>query len=75
MTDREEHPDEMHQQVIHGLTLHVLVDEMSKDRAEELIRSIKKVYRSGSNSQAEAILWQIRKDEGLNAEPSTQIAG
>lgn len=56
---------EKHQTVIDELTVHVLYEELSKERAEELIRSVEKGYPSGSQGQAQAILWHIRKDHGL----------
>lgn len=56
---------EPHQSVIDALSAHVIRGDLSKQRAIELVLSISDTYPSGSNDQVEAILFQIRKDEGL----------
>ena len=58
---------ELHQKLIHGLTEDVLAGRMSKTQAEEHIRSVMFAHPEGSDGQAGAILWQIRKDAGIDA--------
>ncbi len=65
---------EKHQKLIDGLSAMVLRGQMEKERAEEIERNITEALPEGSNELAEAILWQIGKDDGLDA-PSTNAEG
>ena len=61
MTDRE-----LHQRLIDGLSVWVIQGQMEKDRALEIERNVSKALPQGSNEVAEAILWQVGKDEGID---------
>lgn len=60
---------EKHQKIIDGLSVWVVNGTMTKERALELENNITFAMPDGSNDLAEALLWQIGKDEGLD-EPS-----
>ncbi len=57
---------EQHQRLIDGLSVWVLQERMTKDRAAEIEYNISKALPQGSNEVAEAILWQVGKDEGID---------
>jgi len=61
MTDRE-----LHQRLIDGLSVWVLQGQMEKERADEIELTVTAALPQGSNGVAEAILWQIGKDEGID---------
>ena len=61
MTSRE-----LHQRLIDGLSVWVIQGQMEKDRALEIERNVSKALPQGSNEVAEAILWQVGKDEGID---------
>ncbi len=58
---------EIHQKLIDGLGAWVANGSMTKERAAELEATITFAMPDGSNDLAEAILWQIGKDDGLDA--------
>ena len=61
MTSRE-----LHQRLIDGLSVWVIQGQMEKDRALEIERNVSKALPQGSNEVAEAILFQVGKDEGID---------
>jgi hypothetical protein len=57
---------ELHQRLIDGLSVWVLQGQITKDRALEIERNVTRALPQGSNEVAEAILWQVGKDEGID---------
>lgn len=58
---------EAHQKIVDGLAVWVAKGSMTKERAAEIEATITFSMVEGSNDLAEAILWQIGKDDGLDA--------
>ena len=61
MTSRE-----LHQRLIDGLSVWVIQKKITQERAREIEYRVTKALPQGSNEVAEAILWQVGKDEGID---------
>lgn len=57
---------ELHQHLINGLSVWVIQNKITKKRAAEIERNVSRALPQGSNEVAEAILWQVGKDEGID---------
>ena len=56
----------VHQKLTDGLTYHVIRGEMDRDEAEHIINFYDEQHPD-SDFLDDAVLWQIRKDYGLEA--------